>query len=337
RVLPPWALQYQDREVRVALPAVGGLAVLGLLAFTVPPPFLPTLQLAFVMGALAVSFQVVFGLLGELSLGHAALFGSGAYGYALLTSKGVHWVLATFGAIALGGIVAAVMALLTYRLSGIYFSVVTFAFTMILGIVVRANSELGGSSGFPGVKGWPLIPDILRYSTQTIYAGVVFIALLVLFALLKSSTPGVVLELAREDRELAIVNGINVRLLRLVVTVLSGLMAGLVGSLFAQSARFVSPDVFGFQYLVIPLAIVIVGGMRSRTGTVYGVLIVAIVPGLLNVSAIVDQIIAGALLLLAILLARFGVAPELGLLVRRLLDAVRGRSRRLQASEGAHL
>src|SRR5690606_23371472 len=164
--------------------------------------FWPPLQQASAMLSSAVPCVVAFGLLAELGLGHAVLSGFGAYGYALLTSKGVHWVLATFGAIALGGIVAAVMALLTYRLSGIYFSVVTFAFTMILGIVVRANSELGGSSGFPGVKGWPLIPDILRYSTQTIYAGVVFIALLVLFALLKSSTPGVVLELAREDREL---------------------------------------------------------------------------------------------------------------------------------------
>jgi ABC-type branched-subunit amino acid transport system permease subunit len=303
--------------MRIAIAAVVAFGAIIGLAFTVPAPLLPTLQLALVMGALAVSFQVVFGLLGELSLGHAALFGSGAYTYALLQSNGWHWLLATVAAIVVGGIVAAIMALLTYRLSGIYFSVVTFAFTMILATIVRATPYLGGSAGIPGVEGWPAIPDILRFSTQTIYAGLIFVLVLVVFAVLKSSTPGVVLELAREDRELALVNGVNVRGLRLVVTVLSGVMAGLVGSLFAQSARFVSPDVFGFQYLIIPLSIVIVGGMRTRLGTVYGLVVVAIIPALLDLSAIVDQIVAGALLLLAILVAPYGIAGELGKLWRR--------------------
>jgi branched-chain amino acid transport system permease protein len=308
----------RNQVVRLPVLAGLGLGAVVALAFTVPASLLPTLQLALIMGALAVSFQVVFGLLGELSLGHAALFGSGGYTYALLTSNGIHWVLATLGAIAVGGIVAAIMALLTYRLSGIYFSVVTFAFTMILAVIVRANAQLGGSAGIPGVEGWPIIPGILRFSTQTIYAGAVFIMLLVVFAVLKSSTPGVVLELAREDRELALVNGVNVRRLRLVVTVVSGLMAGLAGALFAQSARFVSPDVFGFQYLIIPLSIVIVGGMRTRTGTVLGLLVVAVIPAFFDLSAIVDQIVAGALLLLAILVAPYGLVPEIAKLVRRL-------------------
>jgi|GEM_PF-2047542 len=305
--------------IKVAAYAVVAIAVVVGLAFTVPAPFLPTLQLALVMGGLAVSFQVVFGLLGELSLGHAALFGSGAYSYALLQTSGWHWAPATVAAVLIGGIVATIMSLLTYRLSGIYFSVVTFAFTMILATIVRANGDLGGTGGIPGVGSWPAIPGVLRFSTQTIYAGIVFVLLLVVFALLKSSTPGVVLELSREDRELALVNGVNVRALRIVVTMLSGLMAGLVGALFAQSARFISPDVFGFQYLIIPLSIVIVGGMRTRTGTVWGLVIVSLIPGMLDLSAIVDQIVAGVLLLLAILLARFGIVPEVGKLWRRLI------------------
>lgn len=305
--------------MRIALSGLAAMAVVVAIAFTVPAPLLPTMQLALIMGALAVSFQVIFGLLGELSLGHAALFGSGAYTYALLQTSGWDWLSSTLAAIVVGGVVAAIMALLTYRLSGIYFSVVTFAFTMILATIVRATPALGGSAGKPGVEGWPVIPDILRFSTQTIYAGAVFVLVLVIFAVLKASTPGVVLELAREDRELAIVNGVNVRGLRIVVSVLSGLMAGLVGAMFAQSARYVSPDVFGFQYLIIPLSIVIVGGMRTRSGAVWGLLIVAIIPGMLDLSAIVDQIVAGALLLLAILVAPYGIAPELGRLWRRIV------------------
>ncbi|MBX9472390.1 branched-chain amino acid ABC transporter permease [Microcella sp.] len=313
----------RNLTVRIPVLAVVGLGLVVTLAFTAPASLLPTLQFALIMGALAVSFQVVFGLLGELSLGHAALFGAGGYTYAVLTSAGTNWLVATLGAIALGGIVAAVMALLTFRLSGIYFSVVTFAFTMILAVIVRANAQLGGTAGIPGVEGWPVIPDILRFSTQTIYAGTIFVLLLVAYSLLKSSTPGVVLELAREDRELALVSGVNVRRLRLVVTVVSGLMAGLVGAFFAQSTRFISPDVFGFQYLIIPLSIVIVGGMRTRTGTVVGVLIVAVIPAFFNLSAVVDQIVAGALLLLAILVAPFGIVPEIAKLMRRMYPGKR--------------
>jgi len=260
------------------------------------------LQTACLIAALGIAFQIVYGLLGELSLGHSALFGIGAYAYAASSTRGMNAVLAVLLAGVLGLVAGTVVAALTVRVSGAYFAIVTFALASIAGVVVSATTYLGRDEGIIGVPAFPSLGFGTFAQSQLLYVGVALLLYLALLYVLSRSMTGLTLETVRTNAALASSLGVNVRLLRVVATGLSGLMAGVIGALFAQNARFVGPDVFGFYYIVTPLAVIAIGGSRSILASAAGAAVVIVIPRSLHVDPIVNQIIGGALLSLAILL-----------------------------------
>lgn len=297
--------------------AVVGLAAVAVLVsstYTTSQGTAAILQTACVIAALGVSFQVVYGLLGELSLGHSALFGIGSYAYAASSTRGTHLVVAVLLAGGLGLLAGTLVALLTVRVSGAYFAIVTFALATIAAVAVSATASLGRDEGIIGVPAFPPLPFGTFVQSQLLYAGVTLLVFLGLLYVLSRSMTGLTLETVRTNSALASSMGVNVRMLRVVATGLSGLMAGLVGALFAQNARFVGPDVFGFHYIVAPLAVIAIGGSRSTLAAVAGALVVIVIPRFLDVDPILNQILSGALLSLAILLFPRGVMGGLQLL-----------------------
>jgi ABC-type branched-subunit amino acid transport system ATPase component/ABC-type branched-subunit amino acid transport system permease subunit len=308
---------------RPAVIAAASIVALLVLTFSVSDSTLATLQLAAVAAALAVAFQVVYGLLGELSLGHSALFGAGAYAYATLAlqHRGILLALIAAGVVAMlaGVLVAAV----TGRLGGAYFAVATFAMTSIGAIGVSRFDQLGKDEGLVGIPAFPEILGLTHQQGEMVYTGLALvIAMGVLYAF-RRSRAGLSLETVRADPSLARSLGINVSVARVVATGLSGLLAGLVGAVYAQQARFVSPEVFGFYYIITPLAIVAVGGLRWTPAALAGCIVVVIVPQLLGVSPIANQIFSAGMLLLVILLLPAGVIGGLARGWRRITVARR--------------
>jgi branched-chain amino acid transport system permease protein len=265
------------------------------------------LQTACIIAALGVAFQVVYGLLGELSLGHSALFGIGAYAYSAASTRGMNLGLAVGLACVLGIVAGTLVAAVTVRAIGAYFAIVTFALASIAAAAVSATTYLGRDEGIIGVPAFPPLPFGTFAQSQLLYAGATMLAYLVLLWVLSRSMTGFTLETVRTNAALASSIGINVRMLRVVATGLSGLMAALVGALYAQSARFVSPDVFGFYYIVTPLAVIAIGGARSILAAIAGSAVVVVIPRTLHVDPIVNQIIGGALLSVVILVFPLGV------------------------------
>ncbi len=303
------------------------VVILGI-AFVAPKSSAPIWSLAFIGGALAVAFQVVYGLLGELSLGHPAFFGSAAYVFAFSTTHtDIPIALAAVLGIGAGAVLALAISLLTARLSGAYFSVVTYAFNFIAASLVVAVTFLGQDEGLSGV---PSLSDFgaleFNYS-QVIYTGLAFMVVLAVLAILRSSTLGTYLEFVRTDSRLAASLGIDHARVRIIATLISGSMAGFVGIVYAEMSRFVSPDVFGLYFVTIPLAAVAIGGRRATYGALIGILVVVVIPLYLNVTPTLNQILGGVLLLLVVVLAPTGLTGISALWRRR------GRTR-IAASDG---
>lgn len=298
-----------DTSPRHYIGFVAGLAVfLAVCALTLRSSQLSLIQTGLIMASLGISFQIVFGVLGQLSLGHSALFGVGAYAFAWLALHDVPPALAILASALFGLVSGVVVAAITARMGGAYFAVVTYALASVIAVVVSATETLGMNEGLIGVPSLRLLGLTSRAAEQLIYAGIVFLLIQTAFYMLWRSRLGSMLEAVRSNVALAQSLGINVPFATVVATGISGLLAGLVGGIFAQSSRFVSPDVFHLYYIVTPLAAVAIGGPRALFGALLGVVIVVIIPLELSMSPIMNQVVSGLLLTAFVILFPAGLA-----------------------------
>jgi branched-chain amino acid transport system permease protein len=306
-----------------------GLTLIGvvLVALSASPQTLSVWQLALTLAALAVGLQIVYGLIGQLSLGHGAFFGAAAYAYAYLTVHEHALWLAMIAAVLIAGIYATAVAVLTSRLDGVYFSVVTYSLNFISAAIVLGTVSLGRDEGLLGVATIPALGSLTPLQSQFIFAGLVYAFAATVFVYLRKSLFGTYLEIVRADRRLAAAVGIEPAVTRILATTMSGVIAGVVGVLFAQASRFVSPDVFGLYYIVMPLAIVAIGGVRANTGALLGMVVVVVIPRYLDIDPTLNQVLSGVLLLAVVLLAPAGIAGSLRQGTEKLLGVARRRSK----------
>jgi len=284
-----------------------GLAVAA--AALVLPLLLPgpyhrhVLVLAGLFTLMALGFDLVLGYLGELSLGHAAFFGIGAYTTALLTRNfGTPFPLDLLLAGLFTGIFGLLIGAPSLRLRGPYFAIVTFGFAEILHLVaLNWTSLTRGPMGLPDIPHAQLGP--FRITSELGYYYLVLaligVAILVTRRLLESTVGHAFLAI-RENEELASAAGIPTFRFKLLAFVIGMIFAGAAGSVYARYVHFVDPTAFSFYYTVTVVSMVIVGGQGSIAGTTLGALAFTLVPEYLRVAERARLVIFGALLMLAI-------------------------------------
>jgi branched-chain amino acid transport system permease protein len=225
--------------------------------------------------ALALAWNVISGIGGQLSLGHGAYFGLGAYTSSLLLVRlGVTpWI----GMLA-GAIVAAIFGLClgypAFRLKGVYFKLVTFVSSLILEIICRSWSSFTG--GDPGLE-IPLLrhaPAMYQFASPLPYFYIILVMASLYFLLTRwilRSRFGYDLQALRDDQVAAEVLGINSLRMKLAGFALSAILTALVGTFYAQYLLFIDPaSTFGmFVSVKIALA-AIVGGAGTLWGPVIG-------------------------------------------------------------------
>ena len=256
-----------DFRVRAALCAMA--AVLAAVpAFTSGYP-LVLLTDILVFALFAVSLHVLVGPGGLLSFGHAAYFGIGAYAAGVLMLKaGAPMGLALLGGPLAAAAAAAVFGGFCVRLSGAYLAMLTLAFAQIAwSIVYQADAVTGGSNGLIGV--WPA--NLLSSRAAYYY----FVLALVMTAIAGTwimlySPAGYALRAARDSPRRAESIGIRVRTHQWVALVYAGLLAGLAGGLFVFSKGSVSPEALAVPRSVDGLVMVLLGGLHTLTGPVWG-------------------------------------------------------------------
>ncbi|WP_426312687.1 ATP-binding cassette domain-containing protein [Methylobacterium fujisawaense] len=226
-----------------------------------------------VIFALAVlGLNILVGWTGLTSFGHGAWFGIGAYAVAILQTRLVpgDMALPLLGALAITGVAALAAGALILRRRGVYFSLLTLAFTaMLYAIAFRWTDLTGGENGIGNLHRWAVLQEPGAY-----YAAVSGIAFAVLVALwrFRRSPMGTVLVAIRENEQRAGFLGYATNRYKLAAFVISATITGLAGALSAYSHRFTSADPISIAFSGELLAMVVIGGMRSFLGPALGAL-----------------------------------------------------------------
>lgn len=227
----------------------------------------------FIWGAFAISYDLLIGYSGIVSFGHAMFFGSGAYISALLILKAGYSFWITIPVVVIiCGLLGLLVGLLTLRFSDIYFTMITLALGQFFYFVIIKTYQLtGGDDGLHG------LPMILPSKIYLYYITLMFLIVIYHFSKRLIASPlGTVLVALRENEFRAKMIGYNVLNYKLIVLVISGVMAGLAGSLNAAILRSVFP---GFMHADTSLAVIlmtVVGGMGSLLGPIFGAALVTV-------------------------------------------------------------
>ncbi|MEJ2092245.1 MAG: branched-chain amino acid ABC transporter permease [Syntrophobacterales bacterium] len=288
-----------------------GLTVIGLtvlLALTpvyVTNPFsLSLLNLIGLYVIVVLGLNLFTGYAGQISLGHAAFFGLGAYGSAVLTAtyQLPPWptMLLVAGAVAL---VALVIGVPTLRLHGHYLAMATLGFNYAVHITfVQWDEVTGGPSGLSGIPA--LTVGGLSFNTDLKFYYLVWaFALIALTLCLNLVRTGVGRGLAAlaQDEVAASCLGVDVRRDKVRVFVLSAVFASVAGSLYAHYFGHVNPDTFSIFKSLDLVIMVVVGGLGSIWGTLFGVSFIVILPYILEPLENYFDIIHGLILVLILL------------------------------------
>ena len=265
------------------------LALLGLAALPhiwSNPYYVHLMVVIGIYAILLLGLDFVVGYVGEVSLGHAALFGVGAYTAGVLKFQlNAPFLLALPAGIAVTAVFGLLLALPALRVSGPYLAMVTLAFGTIVQILINEMTFLtNGPMGIALQK-----PMLLGHHLSGVdYYYVVMVALvltLILTQRLVKSHLGRAFEALRDSPVASDCMAVSVYRYKVYAFVISAAMAGLAGSLFTYSEEYISPDTYNFQLTVLFLLALIMGGRKTRTGPILGAIIVVMLP---NVLADID-------------------------------------------------
>jgi branched-chain amino acid transport system permease protein len=291
-----------------------GLASLAVLVFPLLMPFTALAVNILIYGLYALGFNLVYGYLGLLSFGHAALFGAGAYlcGIAI-----VHFGLPWYAAIAIGVVagllMAALIGVLAIRSRGIYFAMVTMALSQcVYYLFYQAGSWTGGENGLRGINvrtinlfGLRLdfINPVVRYYVVASFV----IAAFFLLSRILASPFGAVIEAVRENEARARACGYDVTLTRLMTFVLSGGFCGLAGALQALHLSIVPIEILHYDTSGIVVVIALLGGMGTFFGPMIGAGVFLLLENLISVWTVHWQLIVGAIFMICVLFFPAGI------------------------------
>jgi branched-chain amino acid transport system permease protein len=290
------------------------------------------LILAAIFSVMTLSLNLITGYVGELSLGHAAFFGIGAFTSALLSLRGN---LSFWLSLPAAGIMAGAFGLgigyVTLRLRGAYFVIVTLAFAGIIELVdINWVSLTNGPMGLTDIPlpqifipGLGLI--VLRSKLHFFYLSLVFLMLVMYICYrLVNSRIGRAWISIRENEALAQSVGVSAFRYALLAFVLGSVFTGMAGSIYAHYMSFIGPEVFGFSLTIEMLIMLITGGTGTISGPVIGALIFTALPEYLRVAQLYRLSIFGIILMLAVMFFPQGIVPVSGQLLTYFRERKKG-------------
>lgn len=270
---------------------------------------------------MAVSLNLVVGLLGELSLGHAGFMSVGLFS-GCLVAIALHTTALPLGvrlpvSMLAGGLMAAVFGLLVglpaLRLRGDYLAIVTMAFAEIIRVCFCNFSITGGGKTMSG---------ILKLSTFDRAFWIMVVCVTVMFLFVRSRF-GRTVQAIREDYIAASASGINVTYYKVLTFAVSAFFAGVGGSVYAHYMTAMIPTNFNFNYSAELLSEVIIGGTGSLTGSIIGAAFLSSLPELMRDFSTYRMLAYSIVLVLVMLFRPGGIFGRWEFSLTRLLDGIR--------------
>ena len=275
------------------------------------PFYIDLVRRIMILAIAAVSLNLILGYGGMVSFGHAAYLGLGAYAVGILafygiTSGWLQWA----AAIAACALLATAIGAVSIRTSGIYFIMITLAFTQMLYYLGISLEVFGGDDGMRLKAKSDFGPLIdLRDPVSFYYLALALMLASVFFVYrLVNSRFGMVLRAAKSNEARTRAIGFSPYPYRLAAFVIAGAMCGLAGALYANHTSYLTPGLASWQQSGDLMFMVILGGMASTAGPVLGTFALLILEDLLSTLTQHWQIILGPILVLVVLFAKRGLA-----------------------------
>ncbi len=264
--------------------AVAGIAALMLFPVAFHNPYyIHLLETIMIYAIVLFGLDIVVGYTGQVSLGHAGLFGIGAYTAGVLVFKlGASLWVTLPASIAVTAAFGALLALPALRVTGPYLAMVTLAFGTIIQILINEMSFLTeGPLGITLTK--PVLFGVKLGEREFFWVVAVMLILSLIFVhrVLRSHL-GRAFEALRGSPVASDCMGVSVYRYKVYAFVISAGLAGLAGSLYAYSEQYISPNTYNFELTVMFLLAVIMGGRKTRSGAMLGAAIVVLLPKLLD-------------------------------------------------------
>jgi branched-chain amino acid transport system permease protein len=292
------------------------LAIVGIAVIAALPPvlnnpyYLHLAETILIYAILLFGLDIVVGYTGQVSLGHAGLFGIGSYTTGVFYFKlGLPIFMALPASIGVTAIFGALLALPALRVTGPYLAMVTLAFGTIIQILINEMSFL--TEGPMGIKlHKPMFFGERLSETAFFYvvAAFMLLAMIVVHRILRSNL-GRAFEALRDSPIASDCMGVSVYRYKVYAFVISAAFAGLAGSLYAYSEEYISPNTYNFELTILFLLAVIMGGRKTRSGSLIGAAIVVMLPSLLADIQLFRQI-ATTIAVVAVLAAVFTLAKK---------------------------
>ena len=295
------------KRSHLLLAAVGVIALLLFPLGVGNPYYIHLLETIMIYAILLFGLDIVVGYTGQVSLGHAGLFGVGAYTAGVLVIKlGAPLLVALIAAIGVTAVFGAILALPALRVTGPYLAMVTLAFGTIVQILINEMDWL--TNGPMGIKLEK--PSLLGHKLDEreffwLVAVLLVLSLIVVHRVLRSHL-GRAFEALRGSPVASDCMGVSVYRYKVYAFVISAGFAGLAGSLYAYSEQYISPNSYNFELTVLFLLAVIMGGRKSRIGSMVGATIIVLLPKLLD-DIEMFRYVSVALAVLVIATTVFGI------------------------------
>lgn len=270
-----------NTKIRIAIFAVLIILVIALPFLVTDQYLIRVATLCVMYSALALSLNLITGFMGQVSLGHAAFMGIGAYTSAILSDR-FEWpflvtMLCALLVTAASGLLLGIPAL---KLSGSYLAIVTLGFCEVIRLVeLNWVSLTRGPMGMTGIAK-PVIFGIQIKSNGSYYILALVLLAIIIFLVsnIVNSHIGRGIMSVREDEIAAGAMGVNIRYYKVMTFTISAALAGMVGAFYAHYMRFIDPSAFNFEQSTGILSMVILGGLGGIPGSILGAIILSVLP-----------------------------------------------------------
>ena len=262
-----------------------GALLLALAAFPLLAPrfYVGELTYIFILCIAGLGLMVLTGFTGQVSLGHAAFVGVGAYAHALLLAHGVPFLVSLAGASLVAGAAGLLIGLPAIRVSGLYLAMVTLAFSFVVEHVFgNWKSLTGGYNGMAVADPTLFGIDLGKLNPLYYLCLLVLVLLLTGLANLLRTRTGRAFIGVRDSEAAAHGLGIFVSGYKLLAFALSATICGLAGGLLAHHLKFVTPEAFGLLLSMELLLMVVIGGMGSLHGAIFGAVLIGFLPAFIS-------------------------------------------------------
>jgi branched-chain amino acid transport system permease protein len=267
-----------------------------------------------------IGLNLLMGYAGQISLGHAAFFGLGAYISGIFTRTYGFPILPTILlAIVITGSIAYVIGVPALKLEGHYLVMATLGFNVIVyTVMIQLDRITGGPSGFPGIPHLSLGGFVFNSDRRIYYLfwPVSILVLAVGLNLIRSRV-GRAMSALSHNEIAARCSGIDTERYKVNIFVMSACLASLAGSLYAHYITFISPGTFSFFYSIQAATMVLVGGIGSLWGSVIGALVLTLLPEFLHAVKEYNVLVYGLILMGVLLFFPKGLFPALARIASR--------------------